>query len=50
MSRHIAKVIRFRKNNEYREGRERGDIRLYDLIERANAYIRKYIKNVSIDQ
>ena len=50
MSRYIAKVIRFRKGNEYREGREKGDIRLYDSIERAYAYIRNYIKSVLIDR
>ena len=42
--RHIAEVIRLRGGNEYREGREGGDIRSYDATERANAYIRSYMK------
>ena len=50
MSRHIAEVIRLRKDNEYREDREEDDIRSYDLIERANAYIRNYINNVLVNQ
>ena len=43
-------MIRFRENNEYYKDREKDDIRLYNLIERANAYIRNYIKSVSINQ
>ena len=43
-------MIRLRKNNEYHKDRKRDDIRLYNSIERANAYIRNYIKDVSIDQ
>ena len=42
--RHIQEVIRLRGGNEYREGREGGDIRPYDPTERANAYIRSYMK------
>ena len=49
MSRHIAKVIRLRKNNKYYKNREKDDIRLYNSIKRVNAYIRNYIKSVSID-
>ena len=49
MSRHIAKMIRFRKNNKYRKGCKRGDLRLYDSIKRVNAYIRNYMKGVSIN-
>ena len=45
MSRYIAKVIRLRGGNEYQEGREGGDIRLYDSTERANDYIRSYMKH-----
>lgn len=44
MPRHIAEVIRLKGGNEYREGREGGDIRPYDPTERANAYIRSYMK------
>ena len=39
MPRYIAEVIRLRGGNEYREGREGGDIRLYNSIERANEYL-----------
>ena len=49
MSRHIAKMIRFRKDNKYYKGREKDDIRLYNSIKRVNAYIRNYIKDVSIN-
>ena len=45
MPRYIVEVIRFRGGNEYREGREGGDVRLYDSIERANDYIRSYMKH-----
>ena len=41
-------MIRLRRDNEYREGREGGDVRLYDSIERVNAYIRNYMKGVPI--
>ena len=44
MPRYIAEVIRLRGGNEYREGRDGGAIRPYDSIERANAYIRSYMK------
>ena len=44
MPRYIAEVIRLKGGNEYREGREGGDVRPYDAVERANAYIRSYIK------
>ena len=44
MPRHIAEVIRLRGGNEYREGRDGGDIRPYDSSERANHYIRSYLK------
>ena len=43
-------MIRFRRNNKYYKGREYNNIRLYNLIERVNAYIRNYIKDVSINQ
>ena len=43
-------MIRLRKNNEYRESRNKDDIRLYNSIKRANAYIRNYLKSVSINQ
>ena len=33
--------------NEYREGRERGDVRPYNSDDRANDYIRSYMKNHS---
>ena len=46
MPRHIEEVIRLRGGNEYREGREGNDIRLYNSIDRANNYIRSYIKGV----
>ena len=42
-------MIRFRKNNKYREGCNKNDIWSYDSIKRANAYIHNYIKSVSID-
>lgn len=45
MPRHIAEIIRLRGGNEYREGREGGDVRPYDSTERANDYIRSYMKN-----
>ena len=45
MPRHIAEVIRLRGGNEYREGREGGDKRPYDPADRANQYIRNYIKH-----
>ena len=45
MPRHIAEVIRLKGDNEYREGRFGGDIRPYNSNERANKYIRSYIKN-----
>ena len=44
MPRHIAEVIRLRGGNEYREGREGGDIRPYNSVDRANDYIRSYMK------
>ena len=44
MPRHIAEVIRLKGGNEYREGREGGDVRPYDPVERSNAYIRSYMK------
>ena len=47
MPRHIAEVIRLKGGNEYREGREGGDVRSYDSTERANEYIRSYMKNHS---
>ena len=45
MLRHIAEVIRLRGGNEYCEGREGGDVRPYDSTERANEYIRSYMKH-----
>ena len=45
--RHIAEVIRLKGGNEYREGRVEGDVRLYDSNERANEYIRSYMKHHS---
>lgn len=45
MPRHIAEVIRLKGGNEYREGREGGDIRPYNSEERANEYIRNYMKH-----
>ena len=45
MSKYIAEVIRFKSDNEYKESREGGDIRSYDIIERANKYIRNYMKH-----
>ena len=45
MPRYITKVIYLKDDNEYRKGRFEEDIRLYDLNERANKYIRSYIKN-----
>ena len=45
MPRHIAEVIRLRGGNEYREGREGGDERPYDPADRANQYIRNYMKH-----
>ena len=47
MPRRIAEVIRLRGANKYREGREGGNIRLYNSDNRANNYIRSYIKNYS---
>ena len=44
MPRHIVEVIRLKGGNEYREGREGGDVRPYDSTERANTYIRSYMK------
>ena len=44
MPRYIAEVIRLKGGNEYREGREGGDVRPYDPNERADAYIRSYMK------
>ena len=35
-------------NNEYKKGREKDDIRLYNSNKRVNKYIRNYIKNVVI--
>ena len=46
MPRYIAEVIRLKGGNEYREGREGGDVRSYDSTERANEYIRSYMKSV----
>ena len=45
--RHIAEVIRLKGGNEYREGDEGGDVRPYDSTERANNYIRSYMKHHS---
>ena len=45
MPRYIIEVIRLKGDNEYREGRFKGNIWLYNLNERANKYIRSYIKN-----
>ena len=45
MSRHIVEVIRLKGGNEYREGREGGDVRSYDSTDRVNQYIRSYMKN-----
>ena len=45
MPRHIAEVICLKGGNEYREGREGSDVRPYDSTERANDYIRSYMKN-----
>ena len=42
-------MIRFRKDNKYRESYKEDDIRLYNSIKRVNAYIRNYIKSVSIN-
>ena len=47
MPRHIAEVIRFKGGNEYRKGRVGGDVRPYESNERANKYIRSYIKHQS---
>ena len=47
MPRYIAEVIRLRGGNEYREGREGGDVRLYNSDDRTNNYIRSYMKNHS---
>ena len=44
MPRHIAEVIRLKGGNEYREGREESDVRPYNSAERANTYIRSYMK------
>ena len=44
MPRYIAEVIRLRGGNEYREGRKGGDKRSYDPADRANQYIRNYMK------
>ena len=44
MPRYIAKVIRLKGGNKYREGREGGDVCPYDSTERANGYICSYIK------
>ena len=49
MPRHIAQVIRLRGGNEYREGREGAEIRPYNSVDRANAYIRSYMKGVRVD-
>ena len=43
--RHIAEVIRLKGGNEYREGREEGDVRPYNSTKRANEYIRSYMKH-----
>ena len=45
MPRYIAEVIRLRGGNEYREGREGGDKRLYDLADRVTQYIYNYMKH-----
>ena len=45
MPRYIVEVICLKGDNEYREGRFEGDIRLYNSTERVNKYIRSYIKN-----
>ena len=49
MPRHIEEVIRLRGGNEYREGREGregNDVRPYNSIDRANEYIRRYMKGI----
>ena len=43
--RYIVEVIRLKGGNEYREGREGGDVRFYNSTERANEYIRSYMKH-----
>ncbi len=45
MPKHIAEVICLKGGNEYREGREGSDVRPYDSTERANEYIRSYMKH-----
>ena len=47
MPRHIAELIRLKGGNKYREDRVGGDVRSYDSNERANEYIRSYIKHHS---
>ena len=39
-------MIRLKNDNEYREKRENNDVQSYNFIERANNYIRSYMKNV----
>ncbi len=41
----IAEITRLKGGNEYREVREGSDVRLYDSTERANEYIRSYMKH-----
>ena len=41
-------MIRLRESNEYRKDYKENNIRSYNLIDRANIYIRNYIKSVVI--
>ncbi len=41
----LPRLFVYGGGNEYREGREGSDVRPYDSTERANDYIRSYMKN-----